>query len=480
MNFSPLSIAFAAALGYNISMTQQPIRILLVEDKEDLREFLKDQLEFQDFYVDAVAELRTARRNLEAFYYDVVILDLKLPDGNGISMFDTHPDKLTGRTIVITADASIPGVVEAIKKGAYNYLEKPFGEEILTAQVHKIVEMNRDGEQHRSLRREVSTNFTFETITHNSGAMKTAVERARVLARTENTVLIQGETGVGKEVFARSIYNGSLRGNEIFLPVNCAAIPEDLFETEFFGFERGAFTGAVDSYCGRFLQADKGTLFLDEIGELPMHIQAKLLRILDEHVIYRLKSSKPLHLDIRMLAATNRDLEDEVKLGRFRQDLLFRLQESAVRIPPLRERPEDILPLAEHFMEMFNRLYDKRVARLDGEAEIFFLDYSWPGNVRELKNTIKSILPFKRDDTIRLEDLSHSQLEGKRIESKRYVTLDEHDRRYIFEVLKAVRFNISRAAEILGVSRPRLYRRIEKLDIADYVEEEESSVVSSQ
>lgn len=446
------------------------IKILVVEDQDDFRELVRHQLMEHDFLVDEAPDLETASRKIENNTYDVVILDVKLPDGSSIELFDKYPGKLVSRAIIITANATIPGVVEAIKKGAFNYLEKPVDEDLLIAQVKKVVEINRLRNEHQYIITEMASNFTFNDIIYESKHMEEVIKRAKILAATENTVLIQGETGVGKEVLAHSMHNFSNRKNRIFLPLNCASIPTELFESELFGFEKGAFTGAVDSYCGRFIQADKGTLFLDEIGEFPLHIQAKLLRILDERVIYRLKSKKPTKINVRLITATNRELVKEVKLKQFRSDLYYRLIESAITIPPLRERVEDILPLIRHYLQVYNRIYNKNVTRISKEAESYFLNYSWDGNVRELKNTIKSIIPFKTNHIIEMDDLSFSIIGGNESRGKKLPTLEEYENDYMRKILKITGFNITRACEILGISRPRFYRRLKDLQLEDVVE----------
>jgi DNA-binding NtrC family response regulator len=445
------------------------IKILLVEDQAHLREIIKSQLDIHQFLVDEAETYRTAAQKIEQGKYDVIILDLKLPDGNSIRLFDCYPGKMASKTIIITANATIPSVVEAIKKGAFNYLEKPVGEELLIAQVRKIIELNQLKNNYRSIKSEVASNYVFDDIIYESQQMEDIISRAKVLAKTDNTVLIEGETGVGKEVISQSIHNYSLRKEEVFLPVNCASIPTELFESELFGFQKGAFTGAVNSYSGRFIQADNGTMFLDEIGELPLNIQAKLLRILDEKVIYQLKSKKALKINIRLIAATNKNLNEEVDLKQFRGDLFYRLKESSLVIPPLRERVEDILPLIHHFIRIYNQIYNKNVTKISKEAENYFLNYSWRGNVREIKNTIKSIIPFKKNNTIVLDDLSYSIIEGKEIEEKRFSTLEEHEKKYIVRVLKATGLNITRAAEVLGLNRPRLYRKIKYYQLEEVV-----------
>jgi DNA-binding NtrC family response regulator len=435
-------------------------KILLVEDQPHQRAIVKAQLELHRYAVDEASNLQTAEEKLNREKYDVIILDLKLPDGSGSLLLDRFPGKLAGRTIIITANATIPSVVEAIKKGAFNYLEKPVDEGLLIAQVQKVVQLNQLQNGYQSLKKEVASDYTFDDVVYESRQMADLIDRARVLAQTDNTILIQGETGVGKEVIAQSIHNHSLRKDETFLPINCPSIPGELFESELFGFEKGAFTGAVTGYSGRFIQADNGTLFLDEIGELPLSIQSKLLRILDEKVVYQLKSKTALSVNIRLIAASNRNLMEEVELKQFRGDLYYRLKESSLVIPPLRERMDDILPLIRHFIRVYNQIYNKNVTGMSKEAENYFLHYPWQGNVRELKNTLKSIIPLKKNDTIDLEDLSYSIIEGNERNKKPFPTLEDHEKEYIRKVLKAAGFNISRAAEILGTNRPRLYRKI--------------------
>jgi DNA-binding NtrC family response regulator len=403
------------------------IKILVVEDQEDFRELVMHQLLEHNFMVDEAPDLKTACWKIEKGSYDVFILDVKLPDGSSIDLFDRYPEKLVSRAIIITANATIPGVVQAIKKGAFNYLEKPVDEDLLIAQIIKIVEINRLRTEHHSMFTEVTSNFTFDDIIYESKQMGEVIDRAKILAPTDNTVLIQGETGVGKEVLAYSMHNYSNRKNKIFLPLNCASIPTELFESELFGFEKGAFTGALDSYSGRFIQANNGTLFLDEIGEFPLNIQAKLLRILDERAIYRLKSKTPVKIDVRLIAATNRELIKEIKLKQFRSDLYYRLIESAITIPPLRERIEDILPLIRHFIQVYNNIYNKEVTKISKEAENYFLNYSWEGNVREVKNTVKSIIPFKTNNIIEMSDLSSSLIGGKESREKKLPTLEEYE-----------------------------------------------------
>jgi two-component system response regulator AtoC len=445
------------------------IKILIIEDEERLRKLMKVQLEVEGYRVDEAADLETAAWKTRQGHYDIFILDLILPDGNGISLLDKFPGKMVSRTIIITANPSIPGVVESIKKGAFNYLEKPIEPELLSTQIDQVIRINRLKNGHRTMTAELAANFTFDDIIQESKQMEVVISQAKILADTDNTILVQGETGSGKEVLSRAIHNHSSRKNNVFMPINCAAIPPELFESELFGFEKGAFTGAISNYCGRFIQADKGTLFLDEVGELPSDVQAKLLRILDERCIYRLKSAQPVPIDVRLIAATNKDLMQEVKAKQFRSDIYYRLQESTLTIPPLRERVEDILPLFRHFIRVYNQVFHKEVSHMGREAERLLLGHEWEGNVRELKNTVKSIIPFKTNDTIEVEDFSTTILGGTRRRENKLVTLKENELDYILKVLKITDFNITRSAGILGITRARLYRKISQLDLKETV-----------
>jgi two-component system, NtrC family, response regulator len=442
-------------------------KLLIIEDQQHIRTILRFHLQKHDYSVDEAPNLKIAAGKLMSITYDAIILDLKLPDGNGISLFQQFPNQLASRTIVVTANPSIPSVVEAMQKGAFYYLEKPIDKDLLSHHIKNIIQLNSLKQDQQILKDEIAANFTFDNIIHQSKTMTEIIARAKVLAKTDNTILILGDTGSGKEVFANAIHNSSRRNNNRFLPINCASIPGDLFESELFGFEKGAFTGAGAAYGGRFIQADKGTLFLDEIGELPINIQAKLLRVLEERKIYPLKSKQPVDIDVRLITATNRSLLDEIKLKQFRSDLFYRLKESSIVIPPLKERIEDILPLTRHFIHVYNRVYNKEVSRLSGDVEHYFLTQSWDGNVRELKNTIKSIIPFKTDHIIRMDDLSYFQL-GETARQKNHVlSLEESEKKHISKILKLTGFNILRTAELLGISRPRLYRKMKSYDLQE-------------
>jgi len=441
-------------------------RILLIEDEIALRKSLKKLLELKKYTVDEAEDVAAAAKKIRYGGYDVFLLDIRLPDGSGTDLLQKFRSKMEEKTIVITAHATIQSAVDAIRSGAYYYLEKPLDEDLLFIQMEKIMEFSHLKEKNLSFKNELLSEHSSDDIVFKSRKMAEVMALAKGIARTDNTVLLQGNTGVGKEIVAKFIHKNSKRRDKAFLPLNCSSIPEQLFESELFGFKKGAFTGASEHYTGRFIQADKGTLFLDEIGEMPPQFQAKLLRVLEDGEIYQLGNDAPRKVDIRLIAASNKDLWEEAQAGRFRKDLYFRLKETVLYIPPLMERKEDIIPLVWHFVGIFNNLFDKKIIRITREAENYLIDYPWEGNVRELKNAIKSIYAMKNNDSITINDLMISLHEDNRGTRKSYLPLEEFERKYIQEVLSAYDFNIKRAAEILGISRARLYRKIKPLGIA--------------
>ena len=292
--------------------------------------------------------------------------------------------------------------------------------------------------------------------------MREAVSKTRRLSPTGNNILVQGPTGVGKELFATFIHAHSNRRSGVFLPINCSSIPEHLFESELFGFRKGAFTGASDSYDGRFVQAHQGTLFFDEVGEFPIQLQAKLLRVLDSRKIYQLGSKQPVPVDVRIVAATNKDLWEEVQKGRFRKDLYFRLNEALITIPPLAQRVDDILPLTHHFIDVFNEKYQKNINRLTPDAEELLKNHPWEGNVRELKNVLKCIYALKDNNTINAQELC-AMLRPQQPHINGFQSLEDHQLSYIKTVLSAYSYNIKKAAAVLKISRSRLYRKLGKI-----------------
>jgi DNA-binding NtrC family response regulator len=441
------------------------IRVLIIEDELSLRNSLKKLLELRDYMVDEAEDYQTAKRKISNGEYGIFILDLKLPDNNGINLLKELPEKMEGKTIIITAHATVSSAVEAIKNGAFYYLEKPLDEDLMFIQMNKIIEYSRLKEKNISLKNELLHNQSSEAIIYKSQAMSDIITQAKKLSKTEDIIIIQGETGVGKEIIASFIHLNSKRKSKIFLPINCSAIPEQLFESELFGFKRGAFTGASKDYSGRFMQANQGTLFLDEISDMPLNLQAKLLRILDDKIIYQLGNKNPQKLDVRLITATNKDLWKEVGADHFRKDLYFRLRETMITIPPLRERKEDILPLFHHFISLYNNIYDKNIKGISKKAEKHLLDYSWEGNIRELKNAVKGIFAYKDDDLITPNDLILSLNIHEEITENYQLSLRDYEHQYIKKVLELYNYNVTKTAKILGISRTRLYRKMNQIDM---------------
>ncbi|MCP4218563.1 MAG: sigma-54-dependent Fis family transcriptional regulator, partial [bacterium] len=432
------------------------IKVLIIEDEIALRTSLKKLIQLRKYEVDEAVDIKSADKKLRYYTHDIYLLDMRLPGGSGLELLKKYKQKMEGKTIVVTAHATVSNAVEAINYGAHYYLEKPLDEDLLFIQMEKIVEISQLKEKSSFLQNEILPQPSSAQVIYKSQQMAETISLARKFAKMDNSVLIQGNTGAGKEVFAKFIHNNSKRKDKTFLPINCSSIPEQLFESELFGFKKGAFTGASDNYKGRFVQADKGTLFLDEMGEMPLHLQAKLLRVLEDGAIYQLGNDKPLKVDVRLIAATNKNLWEEVREGRFRKDLYFRLKATRIIIPPLKERKEDIIHLFKHFVSLYNKMLDKDITGITREAENFLLEYPWEGNVRELKNTVASIFSLRDSGTIILKDLMLSLHENEPEEKQSYIPLDEYIDTYIEKVYSENGFNLKKTAEILKVSRNRL------------------------
>lgn len=437
-------------------------RVLLVEDELSLRRSLCKWLRLKGYSCDEAENLKMANQRIRLNDYDIVLLDLRLPDGGGLELLRKFPQKLKDLTIVLTAHATIASAVEAIQLGAFNYLEKPVNEDLLFLQMERILELHQLKENNQTLKRELISQHCSDELIFQSPEMDSIISFAKKIAKSEVNILIQGETGVGKEVVARFIHKHSSRKGEIFLPLNCSSIPDHLFESELFGFKKGAFTGATRDFLGKFGQAHRGTLFLDEIGEVPLALQSKLLRVLEEQWITPLGSNKPKKIDVRIIAASNKDLYAEVQGNRFRRDLYFRLKEAVIHLPPLKERTQDILPLTWHFISLFNRLTNKNFNLMSAEAQDLLLTHSWEGNIRELKNVIRQVYSIKeKGNSIDLKDIQMVlKKETNRSVDRPFMTLEQRELKYIREVLQYTDHNIKRSAQILGISRSRLYRKI--------------------
>src|SRR5471030_2322174 len=381
-------------------------RILVADDHDALRRGLVRGLTDAGHEVQEASNGNAAIEKLHDSYFDVVLSDLKMGGSDGMDVLRTtralHP---TTAVILMTAFGSVNTAVEAMKIGAFDFVQKPFEIEEMELKIEKAIEMRHLKYQVDYLRHTQQDIYNFDRIVGASGALQHVLAIVKKVARSNSTILIRGETGTGKELIAGAIHHNSLRANRAFVKVNCAALQENLLESELFGHEKGAFTGADKQRIGRFEQADGGTLFLDEIGDMSPSTQAKILRVLQEHEFERLGGTRTLRVDVRLIAATNRDLSAMVAEGKFREDLYYRLNVVSIEMPPLRERKDDIVPLASAFIRRFSAELKKKIDGLDADAQKLLMRYNWPGNIRELENAIERAMLLAEGRTITGNDL---------------------------------------------------------------------------
>ena len=444
-------------------------RILIVEDNETLRAGMKLYLEEAGFSVHEAATGAEAVRKLESESFSVVVSDIKLGDLTGVDILKKAKEVNTSAEVILmTAYATVETAVQALRLGAFDYIQKPFELEQLKHRVSTAIKMGRMlGELDVYRRAEYRNALEEEALVAESGGMKGILSIIRKVAPTTATVLITGETGTGKELLATKIHLGSPRANNQLVKVNCAALHENLLESELFGHERGAFTGAERLRIGRFEQADKGTIFLDEIGDMSPTTQAKVLRVLQEQEFERLGSSgKSIKVDVRVVTATNKDLRLEVKEGRFRQDLYFRLNVVNLHVPPLRERREDILPLARFFINKYAVDFKKKVTGFSSGAIEKMRSYPWPGNVRELQNAIERAVLLCDGEIIDAPHLTmDSRPEGEPLTAEHTLNLDELERAAIQQALRTAHGVQKEAAQLLGISPRVLNYKIQTLKV---------------
>jgi DNA-binding NtrC family response regulator len=441
--------------------------ILLVEDDQPLRESLRKFLVQNDFSVAESGTLAGALDQLANNGFDLILLDLSLPDGNGLDILEKFSGKYRERMVVLTGTGSIETAVLAMKKGAYDFLQKPVNPEVLLLTLKRTLAFLSTRDDNFHLKREMGAAAGFDKFIFRSEPMAKVIAMARQYAGTAHTILISGETGTGKEIMAQAIHAGSLRKNQPLISVNCASIPENLAESELFGYKKGAFTGAYCDSPGKFILADHGTIFLDEIAELPLNIQAKLLRVLENGEVTPLQSKTPRFIDIRVLAATNKDLEGEVRKQRFREDLFFRIDELKIHIPPLRARQADIMPLAEHFLRIANIADSRPTGHFNNEAQNLLCAYDWPGNIRELKNTMAMITAGGWKNIIRAEHLPLKIANPAKTPARDRpgVSLEAVEKKHIAMILQQTAGNCTQASAILGISRSSLYRKMANFDL---------------
>jgi two-component system, NtrC family, response regulator AtoC len=450
-------------------MDSRTVRVLVVDDEEIVRESLSGWLEKDGYRVETAPDGRKALERIQAEPWSIILLDLKMPGMDGLQVLEeTRKIRADAVVVIMTAYATVDTAVSAMKTGAYDYLVKPFDPEELSLLIQKIVTQQALVHENLVLRKALKQEWTFRDLVSKAPAMQAVFELARVAARSQSTILIQGESGTGKELLARAVHAESPRSGGPFVAVSCAALAETLLESELFGHERGAFTGAVGRRKGKFEAAHGGTLFLDEIGDVSLKLQLDLLRVLEERRFDRLGGNETVEVDVRIVAATNRDLKRAVEAGRFREELYYRLNVIPITLPPLRERREDIPLLVDHFVERLTIEMNRHVDGVSADAMRVLIAYAWPGNVRELRNVLERAVVVATSNTIRPSDLGLVSTPSEPTENghgAEMPSLEEVERRHVAEVLRRTGSNVSQAARILGIDRVTLYNKIKKYQL---------------
>jgi len=439
----------------------QPVRILVVDDEEHVRTSLACWFRDEGFEVSTAASGREALQVLTREGADILLVDIKMPGMDGLELQRKVRELAPDATVIImTAYAAVDTAVQAMKEGAYDYIVKPFDPEALSRLVRKASERYSLLQENRVLKARLAA-LVPVLVTRGEGAMRQVLELIQQVAPTDTSVLITGESGTGKELVARQIHAASPRQFGPFVALHCGALAEGVLESELFGHERGAFTGAVGRRLGKIELAHEGTLFLDEIGDVPPKVQVDLLRVLQDKTFTRVGGNEPIRADFRLVAATNRDLEAEVTAGRFREDLFYRINVLRIHLPPLRERVEDIPLLAEHFLAQFSRQTAKKITGFTPEAMAALCHYPWPGNVRELANAVERAVVLCRGDRITPDLLPFTQRLAPEDE-----TLAAVEANHIRKVLAAQQWNVTQAARVLGIDRVTLYNKMKRYGIS--------------
>ncbi|MCB9727518.1 MAG: sigma-54-dependent Fis family transcriptional regulator [Deltaproteobacteria bacterium] len=455
-------------------------RILIVDDERSLREFLEIFLRKEGYETSVASNGRDAIDQLErGASFDLVLTDLMMPQVDGLGVLEAVKERAPDtQVLMMTAFATTDTAIDAMKKGAFDYVQKPFKVDEIKVVIEKALDQRRLLEENRQLRAQVHRQYSFHNIIGRSPRMQQVFELVRRVADTRTSVLITGESGTGKELVARAIHHGSRRKDAPMVAVNCGAIPENLMESELFGHTKGSFTGAHAAKVGMFSAADQGTIFLDEVGELPMHLQVKLLRVLQERKIRPVGSNQEEAVDVRVIAATNQDLEDAIRAGRFREDLYYRLNVIRLEIPPLRERREDIALIARHFLKRFAAEMDRPIEDFTPEATELLLAYDFPGNVRELENIVERAVTFETTRAVTPESLPPGVTRGETrlrgLSSELTVPpegldleglLADLERGLLVQALERTGGNRTEAARLLQISFRSLRYKLDKYDI---------------
>jgi two-component system, NtrC family, nitrogen regulation response regulator NtrX len=447
-------------------------RILVVDDEEAIRNSMRMILEYEGYDCALAPSGQDALALLDRDIPDLVFLDIKMPGMDGLEVLGRlKAAHETLPVVIVSGHGTVSTAVEATRLGAFDFIEKPLARERVLVTIRNALDQRRLKDENRALRRAVEVRHQ---MVGESAALRGVMDEIRRAAPTNATVLILGESGVGKELVARAIHRNSLRSRERFVQVNCAALPEELIESELFGHEKGSFTGATEKQIGKFEQADRGTIFLDEVGDMSPKTQAKVLRVLQEGEVERLGSARTIKVDVRVIAATNKDLEEEIAQGRFREDLYFRLSVIPIRVAPLRDRPEDVPVLIRHFADLFARESNLRPKRFTPAAVAYLQRHRWKGNIRELRNTVERLLIMSPSETIDADELRHvvrldARPSGPDNGEDRPGTLrqfkESAERAFLVEKLRENAWNISRTAEVIGTPRSNLYKKLEQYNI---------------
>jgi two-component system, NtrC family, nitrogen regulation response regulator NtrX len=447
-------------------------RILVIDDESAIRDSLKMILEYEGYDVQGAATGQDALVLVDRDPPDLVLLDIKMAGMDGLEVLQRlKTSHETLPVVMISGHATVSTAVEATKLGAFDFIEKPLSTERVLVTVRNALDRHRLVDENLTLRKAQEVRHQ---LVGEGASLRGVLEAVKRAAPTSATVLITGESGVGKELVARAIHRNSLRSRERFVQVNCAAIPDDLIESELFGHEKGSFTGATEKQVGKFEQADRGTIFLDEVGDMSLKTQAKVLRVLQEGEVERLGSSRTIKVDVRVIAATNKQLEEEVEKGAFREDLYFRLNVIPIVVPPLRDRAEDIASLVKHFLELASRENNLRPKRVSDAAVAVLQRHRWRGNIRELRNTIERLVIMTPGDVIDVSDLPETVRvdatpRAPDNESLQAATLREHkelaERAFLVQKLRETGWNISKTADLIDTPRSNLYKKLEQYRI---------------
>ncbi len=444
-------------------------KILVVDDEKTIRESLSMVLEEEGYTAQAVSNGKEALDLVKETDFDIVITDLKMPELDGMELLK-QCQRLCPQTslIIITAHGSLESAIEALRAGAYDYILKPFDFDEVLLKIKRLINHKELVHVNQALRMQVEQKFNFSNIVGQSHLMQDVFKLIKKVAKTKGNVLITGKSGTGKELVARAIHYNSDRQDKPFVTINCGAIVGTLMESEFFGHKKGSFTGAVRDKDGLFKMANDGTLFLDEIGEIPLHLQVKLLRAIEESEIQPVGATSQIKIDVRIIAATNRDLEDDVSKGTFRDDLYYRLNVIEIKLPSLNERKEDIPLLVHHFIQKYNKELNRKTINADNETMRILMNHEWKGGIRELENVIERALILSEGDYIGKKDLPPNMMEAEfnsAMPDRLKEAVSVFEREHIISILKSVGNSKEEAANLLDISLSSLYRKMDELNI---------------